>query len=184
MRKDIALPRLTILLLIAGCRSPELPKPTAPGDASRPAAVEATRKIAVPDAVVARKNPFAGNTSVLADGRRHYERHCAICHGLDGRAHTEIGEHLFPEASDLLDPVVRGYSDGMLYYLIENGVHQSGMPAWKDVMRSDEIWKVATYIRDLQQHRRPPAPYAGAHGHEGPAGAPHERDQNEEGHPH
>jgi mono/diheme cytochrome c family protein len=74
------------------------------------------------------RNPLPVTPESLAEGRAHFADHCASCHGNDG-------------------------SDGQLFYIIENGVRLTGMPAWGTGTKDgeDASWRLVHFIRHLPQ---------------------------------
>src|SRR5256712_8283184 len=110
-----------------------------PGISARPepTAIEARiaralRAIGIPEPAKRLANAGAASTEVLASGRAHFADHCAICHANDGSGKTEMGRALYPRAPDLRLRATQDLSDGELFYIIENGVRFTGMPAWGD----------------------------------------------------
>jgi len=97
-------------------------------------------------------NPVAFSPEVWADGRAHFADHCAICHGNDGRGDTEIGRSLYPKTPDMRLPDTQRLTDGELYWIIENGVGLTGMPAWGDGSGTDtDTWKLVHVVRHLNE---------------------------------
>jgi mono/diheme cytochrome c family protein len=79
----------------------------------------------------------------------HYRDHCAACHGNDGHAKTPLGQAMYPKTANLADPTVQRMSDGELFYVIQNGVRWTGMPAWKREHTTDDTWRLVSLIRAL-----------------------------------
>src|SRR5712692_6652264 len=78
---------------------------------AEPGAVERTvaarlMRLSVPAEARQQKNPFGGVPTAWRAGADHYEDHCAICHGSDGHARTEVGAYMYPKAPDLTDPAI------------------------------------------------------------------------------
>jgi mono/diheme cytochrome c family protein len=101
----------------------------------QPSAVERwiarrAHSVAVPDNAKALTNPTNDSPEVLADARAHWAAHCATCHGNNGSGDTEMGKHLYPPAPDMRTADTQDMTDGELFYLIQNGVRLTGMPAW------------------------------------------------------
>jgi mono/diheme cytochrome c family protein len=110
----------------------------------------AMRRLAVPRDARDARNPLPFTSEVWADAREHFADHCAICHGNDGRGNTEIGRNLYPKAPDMRLPDTQRLTDGELYWIIENGVRLTGMPAWGDGTPNDaDTWKVVHFVRRL-----------------------------------
>ena len=111
----------------------------------------ATRRLATPHGARAAPNPVAATPDVLSRARAHFADHCASCHGNDGRGKTAIGRNLYPRAPDMTLPDTQSLSDGELFYVIENGVRLTGMPAWGRAGSHDatESWELVHFIRHL-----------------------------------
>ena len=109
------------------------------------------RHFAVPRGERAAKNPVPSTPDALARARAHFADHCASCHGNDGRGKTPIGQNLYPKAPDMSLPDTQSLSDGELFYIIENGVRLTGMPAWGSPDPEDdaETWELVHFIRHL-----------------------------------
>lgn len=90
----------------------------------------------------------------LGRARAHFADHCASCHDNDGRGKTELGRSLYPKVPDMWLPETQSLSDGELFYIIENGVRLTGMPAWGSAASQDddvESWELVHFIRRLPQ---------------------------------
>ena len=111
----------------------------------------AVRGMAVPRDIRGRTNPVAATPEVLEDALSHFADHCASCHANDGSGDTAMGRGLFPKAPDLRSPVTQKLTDGELFYIIEEGVRFTGMPAWGDgsPASEDETWRLVHFIRHL-----------------------------------
>ena len=109
------------------------------------------RALAIPAAAVARTNPIPDNPDVVAEGLAHFADHCASCHANDGSGKTTMGQGLYPRAPDLRLPGTQQLSDGTLFYIIENGVRLTGMPAWGTGTPEGEAasWRLVRFIRHL-----------------------------------
>jgi mono/diheme cytochrome c family protein len=90
----------------------------------------AVRGLAIPRDVKRMANPVPKSADVVAAGMSHFADHCASCHANDGSGKTEMGQGLFPKAPDMRQPATQQLTDGELFYIIENGVRFTGMPAW------------------------------------------------------
>jgi mono/diheme cytochrome c family protein len=85
--------------------------------------------MAVPDSAKALTNPTPDSAEVLADARAHWADHCATCHANNGSGDTEMGKHLYPPALDMRAADTQAMTDGELFYIIQNRVRLTGMPA-------------------------------------------------------
>jgi mono/diheme cytochrome c family protein len=111
---------------------------------------EEARAMAVPREAVARRNPEPDTPEVLSEARAHWADHCATCHGNNGGGDTQMGRNTYPPAPDMRLPETQGKSDGELFYIIQNGVRLSAMPAWGGSSHDEEdSWKLVRFIRHL-----------------------------------
>ena len=109
------------------------------------------RRLAIPAAARDRQNPVPRSPEAIRDGLEHYADHCAICHGNDGSGQTDIGQGLYPKAPDMRLPATQELTDGELFYLIENGIPLTGMPAWGTGTPEGEegSWRLVRFTRHL-----------------------------------
>jgi mono/diheme cytochrome c family protein len=82
-------------------------------------------------------------------GGSHYGLDCGVCHADDGRAQRSPGQWMYPRASDLTSKQVQSYSDQELFWIIQNGIRFTGMPAFGDVETPDHVWDLVNYVRTL-----------------------------------
>lgn len=111
------------------------------------------RSLAVPSTYRQLRNPFAASPENIHAGEEHFADHCATCHANDGSGDTLFGKGLYPKPPDMSKGVTQSKSDGELYYIIENGVRLSGMPAFGEHEGTDdaETWRLVVFIRHLPQ---------------------------------
>ena len=124
-----------------------------------PSSVEAfiagrLRRMAIPRAARELKNPVAASPEVLSGAMEHFADHCAICHANDGSGKTLIGRGLYPKPPDMSQAATQNLTDGELYYIIENGIRFTGMPAFGEESSGtgdEESWALVAFIRHLPQ---------------------------------
>jgi mono/diheme cytochrome c family protein len=90
-----------------------------------------------------------GPQSVAAGGKLYVEL-CAACHGRDGMGSGEPGRAVSPSPALLAYMIRRPISvDEYLLWAISDGGKQfeSDMPAFKDKLSRDDIWRVIAYMR-------------------------------------
>ena len=96
-------------------------------------------------------NPFAmSDTAAMARGEVLYNRHCAVCHGVDGLGAAAIiaGKHPTVAAYNLNGPLVAGYTDQYLYGMIRVG--RGLMPSYGFRIPHYDRWRIVNYVRSLQ----------------------------------
>ena len=107
---------------------------------------------AVPTRARATRNPVLFSDQVWTEARAHFADHCASCHANDGSGQTELGRHLYPRAPDMRLTATQALSGGELYWVIENGIRLTGMPAWGAGGDDDlDTWKLVHFLRNLTQ---------------------------------
>lgn len=85
----------------------------------------------------------------VENGGTHYGLDCSLCHGMDGRAQAPLGRWIYPRPADLTSKEVQSYSDEELFWIIQNGIRFTGMPAFGKVESPDHIWDMVNYVRTL-----------------------------------
>ena len=131
------------LAALAACEQ-ERPEPVRgnPG----PLATAATVKVSdlepgPPAAYTTMTNPYEGDGSALAEGKRLYTWfNCAGCHGANG------GGGMGPPFAR--GDWIYGGAPENLYASIAQG-RPNGMPTFGGLIPDDQIWKLAAYVRSL-----------------------------------
>jgi putative heme-binding domain-containing protein len=89
-------------------------------------------------------NPFLGDAKAIDEGRETFNQTCTLCHGPDGAA-GEMGPALGAPGRRYAQA-----TDAQIFEAIKNGIPGTQMPASRAVLRDEDIWKVAAYIRGLR----------------------------------
>src|SRR6267378_833713 len=98
------------------------------------------------------QNPVIASEEDLRVARLHFADHCATCHDNDGSGQTLYGKGLYPHPPDLRLPATQNLTDGELFWIIENGVRFTGMPAFANPEEHGgalDSWKLVHFIRHL-----------------------------------
>lgn len=114
----------------------------------------AVRALAIPSDIRSRSNPIAPSDADVRKGMEHFAKYCAACHANNGSgAKTPYGGGLFPKPPDMRADPTQGLTDGELFYIIENGVRFTGMPAFgsgkEDAAGEKLAWQLVLFIRHL-----------------------------------
>ncbi len=110
------------------------------------------RAAALPAGASAHTNPISRTPEVLAEARAHWADHCALCHANDGSGDTVMGKRMYPPAPDMRQSGTQHLTDGELFYIIQNGIRLTGMPAWGGSAHDEEdSWKLVHFIRHLPE---------------------------------
>jgi mono/diheme cytochrome c family protein len=110
----------------------------------------AVRSVAIPRAARLKDNPVGRSAEAVADGLAHFADHCATCHANNGSGNSEFGRGLFPKPPDLRAASTQSLTDGELFYIIENGIRFTGMPAFgRGDQGAEDTWRLVHFIREL-----------------------------------
>ncbi|SRR5258708_6323782 len=109
------------------------------------------RRLSVPASARNATNPFPPSAEVLSEARAHFADHCTTCHGNDGSGKTQIGQNLYPKTPDMRLPNTQNLTDGEIYYVINNGIRLTGMPAWGTEEKDEDSWKLVVFVRHQPQ---------------------------------
>jgi hypothetical protein len=107
------------------------------------------RGMAAPGDAQERVNPVSNSPEVLAAARAHWADHCALGHANNGSGDTETGQRMYPPAPDMRPSETQPMTDGELFFIIQNGIRMTGMPAWSggSVHAERDSWKLVHFIR-------------------------------------
>lgn len=120
---------------------------TAVSDHARRFLVQRASRTGVP-------SPPADMKARVGDGEVLYGLDCGMCHGSDGRGQTPMGRWMYPRAADLTREETQSYSNRELFWIIQNGIRLTGMPAFGKVESDEHIWNLVSYLRTLPEKSR------------------------------
>ncbi|MGH7461585.1 MAG: c-type cytochrome, partial [Longimicrobiales bacterium] len=98
------------------------------------------------------RNPLAmSDTTALRVGQVMYDRHCAVCHGAQGKGDGPVvGPGKFPPlVPNVTLPITVGRTDAYIYAVMSAG--RSLMPSYGPRMSNHELWATVNYVRQLQR---------------------------------
>jgi mono/diheme cytochrome c family protein len=104
----------------------------------------------VPKEYEGAQSTVAAGPETTAAGARLYAAHCASCHGTNGMGNGEAGRSLSPSPALLAYMIRRPISvDEYLLWTVSDGGKAFGteMPAFKDKLAREDIWRVIAYMR-------------------------------------
>jgi mono/diheme cytochrome c family protein len=97
------------------------------------------------------ENPVKATPETLAKALTHYKSMCLTCHGAGAVSPSAIGEGLNPPAPDLTQPSVQKRTDGELFWLVQNGLRMTGMPAFGPTHKDEDLWALVAFLRHLPE---------------------------------
>lgn len=104
----------------------------------------------IPEPYVGARNPLSPDTETIDAGRVLYQENCASCHGPTGLGDGEAGQALNPSPALLAYMIQMPMAvDEYLLWSISDGgaAFETAMPAFKEVLDENEIWKIIIYMR-------------------------------------
>jgi mono/diheme cytochrome c family protein len=145
LKHELMLGVMSALLgtLLQGCTADKHPSQ---GETSL---ANAAKDVSIPLEAGKMTNPVPETDEVVSQGQEIFLGSCAQCHGADARGDTSVGRNMYPPAMDLTSSHVQHWSDAELFWIIQNGVRLTGMPAWKSSISDDDTWKLARFIHKL-----------------------------------
>ncbi|WP_353073181.1 cytochrome P460 family protein [Tunturiibacter gelidoferens] len=130
-------------VLLQGCTAGKSPSQ---GETSL---ANAAKDVTIPLEAGKMNNPLPETDEVISQGREVFLGSCAQCHGADARGDADLGRSMDPPAMDLSSGHVQHWSDAELFWIVQNGVRLTGMPAWKTSISENDTWKLARFIHKL-----------------------------------
>jgi len=102
---------------------------------------------ASPYAMHDRKPVIKGLTKSERHGEKLFQANCAFCHAADGTGKNWIGSFLEPHPRNLRDPAfMSSITREHFISVVSNGLENTSMPAWKNVLGKNEIQAIADYV--------------------------------------
>ena len=86
-----------------------------------------------------------------AKGKALYEKHCLVCHGLQGKGDGPSGKVLKPPAADFTSPESKKKSEADLRQVVENGKPGTAMGPWRSQLRQSELNDLMGYVMTLRE---------------------------------
>ena len=130
-------------ILIFGCSADKHPS------GGETTLANAAKDVTIPLEAGKKQNPLPQTGEVVSQGQEVFLGSCAQCHAPDGRGDTDVGHSMAPPAMDLTSAHVQHWSDAELFWIIQNGVRLTGMPAWHSNISENDTWKLARFIHNL-----------------------------------
>lgn len=94
--------------------------------------------------------PPLDDEALVVRGAGHYEIGCLPCHGGPGRGVPPVMAAMTPPPPPLPEGVIR-WTPEQLFSIVKHGIKFTGMPAWPEPQRDDEVWAVVAFLRRMPQ---------------------------------
>jgi cytochrome c553 len=97
--------------------------------------------------------PLLAGAVLAADVAENWGKHCASCHGKDGRGQTKAGR--MAGVKDQTDPQYQaGLKEDKMFASLKDGLKEGGkekMKPFKDKLSDDEIKALIAHVRTLRK---------------------------------
>lgn len=104
-----------------------------------------------------KRNPVKATPEGLAEARKLYGFHCAMCHGNEGDGKGDLAEQMKLELSDWRNPnALAKYTDGALFYIITNGRGKM-VGGEGDRTKAEIRWNLVNLVRSFSKKAETPA---------------------------
>ena len=100
------------------------------------------------------RNPYRYTKANLEEGKILYTRICSHCHGEQGDGQGPVGQK-FKGVPNYSTGAYKTMNDGHIYHVIQWG--RNRMMPHGSIVNPEERWKIAMYVRVLQQGKGPDA---------------------------
>jgi mono/diheme cytochrome c family protein len=105
----------------------------------------------IPADVAAKKNPVKATPESIAEAKKLYGYHCAMCHGKNGDGKGDLAEQMKLQLKDWRDPnSLSRYTDGELFYVVTNGRGQM-VGGEGDRTKEEVRWNLVLLVRSFSQ---------------------------------
>lgn len=97
---------------------------------------------------VASSNPFPASPENLMAGMKIFRDGCAGCHGNGSRRSVWGTTSFLPRAPQFAQAPPRR-SEAQIHWIIKNGIRNTAMGAWQQLMTDEQIWKVTAFVAHI-----------------------------------
>ncbi|MCI0752313.1 c-type cytochrome [Teichococcus vastitatis] len=92
--------------------------------------------------------PDLRDRALLARGAGHYATGCAPCHAAPGEPQNPVVSQSLPAPPDFSRRIDE-WDSKEFFRIVQHGVRYSGMPAWPEPGRQDEVWSMVALLEAL-----------------------------------
>ncbi len=109
-----------------------------------------TKDVNIPEKYRNLESPLGQTVANIGAGRGIYNQNCSACHGFEGRADVPLAKMFYPKpAANFRLPRYKDFTDGHWFNKVARGVPGTRMPRWDQILNSEQIWYVVTYLKSL-----------------------------------
>lgn len=101
------------------------------------------------------ENPIPLDRTSVGKGKIAYENACVSCHGKKGQGDGPAAQYLDPKPKPLHINGQLPLPDGVVHWVITNGIDGTPMASLQDALTVEERWHVINYLHAMAQHYGP-----------------------------
>lgn len=94
--------------------------------------------------------PPLDDERMVVRGATYYALGCAPCHSEPGGNYPPIVSQMTPHAPALAN-LIPTWKPAELFWVVDNGIKYTGMPAWATGNRPDEVWSMVAFLQRLPE---------------------------------
>lgn len=94
-------------------------------------------------------NPRPKTDEIIAEGKKHYNIYCIVCHGETGDGNGLIVQKGMVKPPSFIDGQTKNWSDGRIFHIITRG--RGNMSGYAAQVKPETRWSIIHYIRELQK---------------------------------
>lgn len=112
----------------------------------------------VPPQAVHAANPLPPGPATVNAGKEVYENTCLPCHGPGAQGDGPAAQFIKPKPKPLVFPTKLSLPDGVMFWVITNGIENTGMASFSDQLSETERWQAISYLHTLVASEQGAAP--------------------------
>lgn len=94
--------------------------------------------------------PHLDDPKLAAKGAADFQEMCRPCHGAPGMPAEVFAQGLYPAPANLLSgDVQKEWQDNQLFWIIDNGLKMTGMPAFGPTNSKDTLFGIVAFLKQL-----------------------------------
>lgn len=90
-------------------------------------------------------------TISIANGMQKFKERCVDCHGLGGLGDGSMVGRLPKRPANLSEPHTALHTAGDIYWWIDHGIPESGMPGFSDKLDEQSSWDIVNFLRTFSE---------------------------------
>jgi copper transport protein len=103
----------------------------------------------VPPDMRSKSNPLPTSPDTITAGQAVYTNTCFPCHGQLAQGDGPASAYIKPSPKPLIVNGGLSLPDGVMFWVVSNGIDDSPMASFKDTLSETDRWAAITYLHSL-----------------------------------